>query len=543
VKVYTCIAVDDEPLVLDRLNNMFDKWNKIKNVGYVLSGCCHSADEGIELALRIQPDIIITDIVMPGRNGMDMIAVLKSQLPHTIFIILSAYSNFEYARQAIAMDVLEFLVKVPLREQDLLEALGKAKLKLDKQERSRLEISRLNQERREHIYRLRKQIMEEICLRQTPPGELDRLRNSLWLDIPVGIQPVCMAMKLDRYAEFQSLYRLSDQKLLKYGIINIIEETIQQEEAGGFCCELGTSRFIVVVYWTRLRSRHQMEAQSSIIAGRMVANIKQFLKLSVSVGFSDVRASKESLADAWKEADDRLDRAFYAGSGSVIIPSVSMPAASVQPSRFEAYFDSLYTALIKKDRPAAENLLDDIQKNAEQYQVAPALLLALISGLAAKLNKASDSKITSMDQDEIDFQLFLVELRSLCEASLNRVQTNSWEREEIRKSKAYIEAHLASDIYLEDIAGHVNLNSAYLSKLFKREMKEGLSEYMNRRRIECAVELLGRRNYSNIELAEAVGIHNERYFCTLFKKYVGTTPQKFNPQAYTNSHATSFDDG
>src|SRR5690606_36344046 len=128
----------------------------------------------------------------------------------------------------------------------------------------------------------------------------------------------CFAVKLEQYQDFQSAYPLSDQKLFKYGVMNIIEETLQEEGADGFCCEIGASRFAVVVFWTKLRSRHQMDAQSLTLARRIIANVKQFLKLTVSIGISKARVSIAQLADAWQEADQLLDAAFYAGGGSAI---------------------------------------------------------------------------------------------------------------------------------------------------------------------------------------------------------------------------------
>lgn len=80
---------------------------------------------------------------------------------------------------------------------------------------------------------------------------------------------------------------------------------------------------------------------------------------------------------------------------------------------------------------------------------------------------------------------------------------------------------------LDEIAGHVNMNASYFSLLFKKEMKEGLNEYINRVRIEKAIELLQTGAYDNVQLGEAVGIANERYFGTLFKKYTGLPPQKY----------------
>jgi two-component system response regulator YesN len=270
-----------------------------------------------------------------------------------------------------------------------------------------------------------------------------------------------------------------------------------------------------------------MEEQSGSLAFELSAVMKQHLNRTVSIGLSDVKASMNRVADAWTEANERLAVAFYSGSGSVIIPPVSRPAEPEQPIRLESYFDSLYAAIQHSDRNEADRLLAEIERCARRHRIAPTALFELYAWLVAKLNRASDGQLGSVIRDDIDFRQFIAGLQAVCEATWSGGQMIIREREEIRKSLEYIESHYSKAIYLEDIARHVNLNPAYLSTLFNRELKMGLSEYINRKRIKLAAELLNKRFYSNIELADAVGIHNERYFCTLFKKYTGTTPQKY----------------
>jgi two-component system response regulator YesN len=533
---YHCLAVDDEPLLLQRLTKMFERLPGFELVG---SGC--SAAEGIELALQLKPDIIITDIVMPGKNGIDMIAELKDQLPDTIFIVLSSYPDFQYAQQAISMDVLEYLVKVPLRENLLLEALQRAGKKLEEREQSRREITRLNQERRENIYRLRKQLMEEICTGGTSPDELRRLSDYLLLDIPAfsGDNSVLIgcAVKIDRYPQFQMSYSALDQKLLRYGILNIMEEIISQEGARGFCCELGASRFAVILFLQRVHSEHQTAVAAGTIGRRLIGNIKNYLKLSVSIGVGSAHSSLYELPAAWEEAVERLTESFYSGSETFSIAASSLqPAyASAHPAEFNDVMEAIEAFVRAKDHAGIERSVRLLKHQLLAKRMEPSELLILLSDFSAQLSGRAWSgnppepslPPRPFSPEHTDLEQELERLQALCEACMSVREEAGKEREEIRKSKDFIELHLSQGIYLEQVARHVNMNPSYFSELFKREVKEGLSEYVNRKRIEKAIELLNTKEYSNIELAEAVGINNERYFCTLFKKFTGDTPQKY----------------
>ena len=112
------VVVEDEMLVKKGLILTTD-WQKFncEVVGDAANGM-----EGIEVIGRMQPDIVITDVRMPGLDGIKMIEALKKEACKSEFIIISGYSEFEYARQAVKLGVRDFLVK-PIDDEDLENAL------------------------------------------------------------------------------------------------------------------------------------------------------------------------------------------------------------------------------------------------------------------------------------------------------------------------------------------------------------------------------------------------------------------------------------
>jgi two-component system, response regulator YesN len=118
--VYKVMIVEDEELVRRGIS-LLTHWDQfdMKLIGEAKNG-----EEGLEMALRFRPDIILTDIRMPVLSGIDMIdAIQKTYSP--AFIILSAYSDFEYAKKALKMKVSDYLVK-PFSDEDLEESLKNA---------------------------------------------------------------------------------------------------------------------------------------------------------------------------------------------------------------------------------------------------------------------------------------------------------------------------------------------------------------------------------------------------------------------------------
>ncbi len=116
--MYKVVIIDDEPLIVEGLSRTmaWENWN------CTVAGTAYDGAEGMEVIRRERPDIIISDINMPGLDGLKMIAGLKSEFPDMQIVILTGYREFEYARRAIELGVLRFLLK-PSKMNELVEAV------------------------------------------------------------------------------------------------------------------------------------------------------------------------------------------------------------------------------------------------------------------------------------------------------------------------------------------------------------------------------------------------------------------------------------
>ncbi|MCR5733043.1 MAG: response regulator [Lachnospiraceae bacterium] len=124
--MYKVVIVDDEPAIVTGLSKMID-W---KSFRCEVAGTADSGQEGIRVIDETKPDILFTDIQMPGIDGLTMIAALKSEHKDMEISILTGYRDFEYARQAITLGVHRFLLK-PSKMEELSEAIESMVQKLD----------------------------------------------------------------------------------------------------------------------------------------------------------------------------------------------------------------------------------------------------------------------------------------------------------------------------------------------------------------------------------------------------------------------------
>lgn len=530
MRTLTCLVIDDEPIILQRLTKIFDKFQADPGC-FLLVGTAASAREGIRLAQELKPDIVLTDIVMPGMNGIEMIAELKPQLPHSVFIILSAYTDFQYAKDAISMNVMDYLVKVPMNEAELLRVLEKARNTICSDEEKAANIQHMQQSIRQNKYRLRKQYMEELLTgdRVAAPAYERMLRE---LELAFTPQEFgCFVLCIDHLAQFQSNYNSRDQKVIQYAILNIGEEIIAGF-GSGFMVEKERSLFVGYISLACVRSSKRMHDMLYELGGHLHMKLKQFLKISVSIGISSIRSGWEHMQTSYREACDALQDSFYGGPGSIIAPHHRLVYGDDGIRQLKE-LRGRCTGVID-GRCTLEEWREQLDRLVSHRAVHPKRLRETAEEILIRLRQTGQadgeselkSGLASVQYAGEFADMLLAELKLIVE---RKRQGAVKERKEITEAKRYIRQHLSSGISLQEVAEHVGLNSTYMSELFKKELGEGFSDYTNRMRIEKAIELLEKRAYSNVELCREVGLLNERYFCTLFKKYTGTTPQKYNP--------------
>jgi two-component system response regulator YesN len=536
-EVITCLVVDDEPPMVHRLQRMFDRWEE-RGLPYKLVGTAYSGDEGLEKAAVLKPDLVLTDVVMPGKNGLEMIRELRETYPRMEFIILSAYSDFAYAKQAIAIGVFEYLVKVPLKEGEVLAALEKARDNLLAWAEKDRKLQSLSGSVKVDAHRMRKQLLEELVRRELGAAAMERRSP----EYAPGFRPgpfACFAVRLDDYASFCEEYSPADRNSLRFGLLNIMEEVLGGA-GGSFVCEMSPGTLIGFSV-IEAAGEHVFDRKGLELAEELLANVKTYLRLSVSIGVSRRHRGWEQAADAYREACAAVDDAFYFSFGMVVTPNRRLAYVEADArgmyERFEAALDSVSQA-------SARDELTSLLKLLHTYRIAPDKLLPYIGRwllrLRHKLNPAGSGK----EQEEaLSLQpetcAHLHQLTDRLRMEWERILAKAepvYVRPDMAKAILYVEEHLRQTVSLGGLADHIHLNPSYVSELFKKELGINFTDYVARRRIERAIELMRKRPYSYLELAEAVGIQNEKYFCTLFKKITGTSPQKYDIGGRRNQH-------
>lgn len=154
--MFSLIIADDEEIIRQGLQTI--RWDKrdIELLGVGTNG-----NETIDLVRELQPDIVLTDIRMPGLDGIELTRLIKAEFPHTKVVFLTAYDDFDYARSALQLGVTDFILK-PANEAEIMSVMEKAVHEIEAEmERDHRE-HRLVSLLKEYRLSLRKQIAPEL---------------------------------------------------------------------------------------------------------------------------------------------------------------------------------------------------------------------------------------------------------------------------------------------------------------------------------------------------------------------------------------------
>ena len=125
--MYRVVLIDDENIIVEGLRRVV----KCAEFGCEVVGTASDAEKGSELIRQLHPDILFTDIRMPGRDGLTMVAGLRSEFPNMQVAVLTGYRDFSYAQEAIRLGVVRFLLK-PSKMDEIEEALREMTDRLSK---------------------------------------------------------------------------------------------------------------------------------------------------------------------------------------------------------------------------------------------------------------------------------------------------------------------------------------------------------------------------------------------------------------------------
>lgn len=514
------LVVDDEKHYADSLADTIP-WTTL-GISRVLKA--YSAGEALVLMETLPVDILMTDIRMPRMNGLELIEQARRSIPHLKCLLLTGYADFEYARKAIELQALDYLMK-PAKDEQLLEAMGRI-------------VKQLEQERAiEQGFRIYQDNSAELkagLLLKVLSGTLNgrALSEKLKLfDLPLQI-PGDVSLCLVRLGPPFGGQDLYSQSLIRFAITNMLEELLM-ERYDCWPSADDEGNLLALVYDLSGAPPDREWVQERI--DRLKQEVRNLLKGEISVGEAS-SLFPEGLQASYMVVKSHLSSdGLFSGQG---------PESSEEEVRL---MRKLYEA------PLLTHLLE-----TEQWEEAKAKILAFVSPLMHTgspdlmrdvffflsnafqyiANRSGRTLAQMLTPEQSAFvkgkaMLHASQLESWALDSLRTLreklgeETEDHSRAIVRKTQSYIQKELDKDLSLNLLARRVFIHPNHLSKLFKQCTDTTVSQYIYEQRMLRACDLLKHTNHKIYHIGESIGYPNTNWFIRKFRDYYQVTPQEF----------------
>ena len=530
--MYKVLIVDDEMLARVGIKSLIS-WEK---EGFTIVGEADNGEKALSEIDRLKPDIIITDYKMPIMDGIQLLLRCKEKKIPAAFLVLSAYSDYEYVRSTLKNGAVDYLLKLELEPDSLLQALYKAAEQVRKEQAKETPLfpaGDLSEISIRHAYR---QLINGCSIAQ---AEVCRREIEEEGNLPAG--PLALAAFHILSMEKNELP--APQFADTVGpMINVIKEI-----AWSYTQAVTLSLHRDGVICTIFDCADAMDCVNIMtsMALRVRETIHYLFNYRTFIGCSLVKNSLGDLNSAWVEASNSMHKAeLYnmdvcmtsmpesAKAGIVTMEDLLAPIAqAVETMNYRALKDAL--------RDVCAYILDEKKADPQYLCGVCCLLMFQLSSLKRRMGFDEAQVIES--QQILQHQLRILSGRESAVAfvqkadlEFKKLMDGDNEYPVIARAKEYVEKHFKEDISLEEVAAYVSLSANYFSKLFHRRTGKRFTAYLTDKKVNAAKALLLSGNKNVGEIAAELGFDNSTYFSKVFKKATGITPQAYQQGQHKN---------
>lgn len=476
------LLADDEFLVRLAFSNTI-KWNEN---GFELIGTAANGIEAYEAIQKERPDIVITDLTMPQMGGLELIEKVQAAEISCEFVVLSCHNEFEYVKQALRLGVFDYILKLSMDMNELMDILERLKTKILSGRAAAP---------------LPAPVMD--LFGQQEPG------NAVYQVIVAGSGAVGGDEKERVNGQIVSFLKqmtesIADKSVFLYHDVPVL--LLWQEYEG--------------------LERLLKEIQEAIT---------DYMGVTVDIGVGSHVNGNILIRQSFEEAMMAYGHRFYVGEKAVIFRADIRYREAGELS-FSDVFPEIQEALrlgVRKELTEEIScLLDEIKKNADIEPVQVRMYLhELLARIKMQADELKPGIITGVRYADIYKQInqleYLEDIKTDFLYFLNEVLEKldlTEENEIVRKARGYIQANLQGDLRVLEVSRRLGVNADYFSHLFRTETGIRYIDYVNHVRIAFACERLRNSGDRIYEIAEQSGFENTNYFIKVFKKNTGMTP-------------------
>lgn len=520
--MFKVLIVDDEKIICQLVKRLID-WPFL---GLDFAGEAYNYTQAVQLIKEQAPDIVITDIKMPQKDGLSLIETIRSQDVDISIIAISGCREFEYARNMLKYDVEDYLLK-PIQKKELNATLqrivNKKKAALESKSKEHISISKCRE-----LF-MRKLLELPAAL---PEKSLPEINREYHFNFSGSFFSL-LAVKADFKQEICTDTFLSSRILdnIRISMLNTIHELFFESEA-----IIMNSRIYILVN-TGEPENEFTEKIKKAITPIVSMNLQKHEIISLSVVMDTFYGSLYQISQCLERVNKILDhRMDFVQNEFIIYRSVSLTESSEPDKKLYKQIDGqiklLADALEKNifiafiyDLLTLPELTNYNSLCLSFYTLKKIEELVSESHTPKKAGMETAEKLKNSIHKHMMGSIMKSYLEDVLECWILFKQET--EKKPIRQVKTYIEENYNQDVNLNSLSRLVYLNPIYLSSMFKQETGVSITDYIIEVRLKKAKELLADTPMFIGEIASAVGYKDTRYFSKLFLKHVGIKPTEY----------------
>ena len=517
------LIADDEERVC-RLVRIIVDWDAL---GMEVIGTAYNGLDALELVESLRPDILITDIRMPGCDGLELIEKAKAISPHLQIALISGYAQFEYAQTAMNFGVGGYILK-PIKKEIITSTL----IKLGNTCRERVEMAstseRLLQDSHKNSELLRGRLLEDLLSHRVHEPSREQLEKNYGFVTECGLLQVFI-IKMDcAYEHF------NDQSVgfIKKKAEEIFESTVSA------LCETSVFQLYISSWYGILCFKMENQALIRRALRECLNQLEahRFGGVEFSLAIGKTVGCTEKLPTSMLDAQIAIAERLTEGTGRLLETGKAnhQQDSKKLTEKYTKTMERVADMLSDEDADSAINeMTDEIQNVGLRGYELFNLVTTAGRKFALQLNLEEDTVVIREFEERCELCGSTTKLLDCLRGFLKEQISNARNRLEsvairpIRIAKQFVMQHFNEPITLDDVCAATGFSISYFSKLFKKETGEGFSKYLVRVRIDRAKELLRETNTSVAEVCEMVGYSDIKHFTGTFKKMTNLNPGQY----------------
>ena len=493
------VIVEDNPTTVLSLVKTID-WDVMK---CEVAGTAGDGESGGVMIRQLKPDIVLTDIRMPVKSGLDMIADVREDVPDCRFVIITGYDEFQYASQAIKLGVFDYLLK-PIDNEEVMRTVRRAAAVTRRQMENDVAL-----EQAENL-KMRAQLLT-LLTNDSQRGQ--------------GVHELLAGAGLQFHTYYIMALQQKEERYFSQAVLNRVEAVLARRRMRTVTLLLYDLAVIFVPRGDDGKGWHEE-------ATELAYDLFDELVNPVRIGVSGLGQSSHAIRQAYLQARRALwEAALRKGNRACVFyeDQGDGPVGQEHIADTQRQIDELIARAELTDGFAAEAARALAEQSGRQYSNLRAMMFLYTTGLRRRFGLSADEELDAVMSGiwfvstEEDVRLCLKELN---EAFLRRMDMPK-QSLLTRNALQYINLHAIEGIQLNDVADKLCVSANYLSALIRKETGVTFHEHMLEARMNVARSMLADPRILVEEVARAVGYGNYISFYNAFKRIEHMTPTEY----------------